>query len=251
MSTTLGDLIGSDIVTRTEETFDVLVTGSGNKSSQAFTLRCESFIPRSELFRKVRESAWNKDKKCWSDEAIILPNDSPATFCDYARFVYFAQIPDAPSPLEFDYNPQRHFGRQVGLYVLAERLGDLKTANLISEEIYKYSRDLYDLPGKDVINQAYRSTKPGSFLRALMCDMMIYHGDITRLHNEHPKGYRHEFCEDLLIKLMKVKGRELNSEEMEERIAGCMYHFHDGPKCKRSNSADVDEVISDRRASFR
>jgi hypothetical protein len=198
----LGDLIGSDTVTRTQETFDVLVTGSGNKSSQVFTLRCESFIPRSEFFRKAREEAWNSDTKCWSDEPIVLARDAPPIFADYARFLYFGDIPEATSPLGFDFDPQAHFSRQVGLYVLAERLGDLKTANLISDEIYKYSRDLYDLPGKDVINQAYHSTKPGSLLRALLCDMMIYDGDITQLHNEHPKGYRHEFSEDLPIKLM-------------------------------------------------
>lgn len=244
----MGDLVGAD------HSFVVLVGNDWDgKLPQEFTLRCENFLPRSELFREACEKAWDKNSKCWSGEPIRLVNDSPKGFADYARFVYFGDIPEAPSYSEFNYMPQAHFSRQIQLYVLAERLRNLRTANLISDEIYTYSRDLCDMPGRDVINEAYGSTQPGSLLRALLRDMMIYDGDITHLHNEHPRGYDKAFSAGLLIGLMTLKGRKFDFEELETRMLGCRYHFHANgeSKCTQSSSADLDEVISNRRASFR
>ena len=159
MSKTFGDLVGTD------ESLDVLVgtgsTDSTHELPQKFTLRCGSFLPRSEFLRKARRKMWNESLKCWSEEPIMMADDRPSTFEEYARHVYFGTIFDSPEyedSLDYKRIVQSHFSRMIRLYLLAEKRCDLKTSNLMLDEIYLYSQSGSYLPGRDVINEAYEAT---------------------------------------------------------------------------------------------
>jgi hypothetical protein len=81
MSNTFGDLVGED------KSFVVLA----GRIPRKFMLRCESFIPRSEL---VRDKAWNPELGDYYDEPITLANECPHAFADYVRYVYFGDVPE-------------------------------------------------------------------------------------------------------------------------------------------------------------
>lgn len=143
MVETFSDPVGPD------ESFPVVV-GTGN-SKREFTLRRDSFIPRSEFFENAQSKSWNKDLQCRSDEPIVLANTSPAVFKSYARCVYFGETPKAPEYKNlYDYlhgvSRKARFDRQIGLYLLAHKLGDRKTANLMTDEIFTYGHVSLDQP---------------------------------------------------------------------------------------------------------
>jgi hypothetical protein len=250
MSNTFGDVAGTDAL--------IVLVGAGRRM---VTLRCESLTSRSEFFREARSKAFNKDLRRYSDEPIILANDCPLVFIDYLRFVYFGDVPEERSEL-----PQVHFSRQIRLYVLAEKLGDFKAANRMSDAIFIQSRDCEVLPGENAINLAYHSTKPGSLLRALLRDMMIYEGVSDGWYNEQLSGYHTEFRDDVIAELMEHAWDSLESPVgvafgpgvLADRITNCERHVHDNdpdsnPKCLRSDATgvnSVEEVVADRRHVF-
>jgi hypothetical protein len=254
MSSTFDVLAGND--------FFVVLVGP---IPQKFTLRSESFLPRSEFLQRERKKAWNNESKRYSDEPIILANYSPHAFADYARFVYFGDVP------ECDYDKyQAHFIKQIGLYALAERLGDFKTANRMSDDIYTHSRDCEIVPEKDVVNLAYRSTQRGSLLRALFRDIMIYERIDPRTDDLWYEGYLNEFHsefrDDVLVELMNLVIKDPEStvdeavgqEVLHTRIMNCELHHHEeddqddwNPKCLRSDFTDILNVVAARKHTFR
>ena len=257
MDNTLGDLLGTDAH------FVVLV----GRTPQKFTLRCDSFIPRSEFFQREREKARNKELRRYSDEPIIIANECPQAFADYTRFVYFGGVPDILGNAELP-QQQSHFSRQISLYVLAERLGDFRTANRMSDAIFTHSRDFDILPEKDAINLAYRSTGPDSLLRALLRDIMVYeridpHTD-EHWYNVRLNEFHSEFRDDVLVELMSLViespdstvDEAVGQEVLYKRIMDCELHHHDdnsewNPKCLRSGSTNILIVVAERMHTFR
>jgi hypothetical protein len=249
MSDTFGDLAGTGA-------FVVLV----GADTQKFTLRSESFVNRSVFFRKARSEAWNKDLRLYSNAPIILANDCPHIFTGYLKFFYFGDVPEAP-----DDCAQGHFIRLIRLYVLAEKLGDFRTANEMSDEIYTHCRDYEALPEEDAINQAYRSTKPGSLLRALLRDLIIYEGTDKDWYSGQLSEFNREFCDDVLVEVLDVKFAcdgvatvydAYSPGVLKTRIMDCTLHYHDNdsdsnPKCLRSDATTVEQVVADRRHVFR
>lgn len=272
MSKTFGDLVGTD------ESLDVLVgtgsTDSTHELPQKFTLRCGSFLPRSEFLRKARRKMWNKSLKCWSEEPIMMADDRPSTFEEYARHVYFGTIFDSPEyedSLDYKRIVQSHFSRMIRLYLLAEKRCDLKTSNLMLDEIYLYSQSGSYLPGRDVINEAYEATDTDSLLRTLLRDMMFYDGNYTHWPIGRMRSVNKEFSEALMIRFMEQKlwsgdaliDEVFGREVLIKRVANCRYHKHDGdedeeesPKCVQLAFVKNDEDtmvarIRMRRANFR
>lgn len=252
MSDTFGDLAGTGA-------FVVLV----GADTQKFTLRSEGFINRSVFFREARSKAWNKDLRLYSDAPIILANDCPHIFTDYLKFSYFGDVPEAPNST--GPGVQGPFIRMIRLYVLAEKLGDSRTANKMSDEIYTHCRDYEALPEEDAINQAYRSTKPDSLLRALLRDLIIYEGTDKDWYSEQLNEFDTEFCDDVLVEVLDVKFAcdevatvydAYSPDVLKARIMDCTLHHHDNdsdsnPKCLRSDATTMGQVVADRRHVFR
>jgi hypothetical protein len=258
---TFGNLLIAD------ECFTVLVgTESAENTSEApqeFTLRCASFIPRSGFFRKALR---NKSL------AIVLADDSPSTFEEYARYVYFGTVLDRPEyedSLDYKDIVQEHYGQMFRFFLLAEKLGDLKTSNMMLDEIYVYSRDGMSLPGRDVINEAYESTDYGSLLRDLLRDMMFYEGNYTHWPIGSMRSVHKKFSEAVMIRIMEHKqygGPDTSVDDifgpevLTQRVARCRYHKHvdgeedESPKCAQLAPAEGDDMIEQiegRRANFR
>jgi hypothetical protein len=209
-------------------------------------------MPRSEFFKGAQSDGYGG-----ADKPTILADESPSTFKKYTRYVYFGVTPEEPkyqnSMISRVYNKPAHFGNQIGLYLLADRLGDHKTANLMTDEIYTYSCLVEEQHEKQDVNLVYRSTEPDNLLRALLRDMMIYHGHPDDWPNESLRGYDYRFRDDLLLKFMDLRGvKEFCTEVLEKMVASCEYHIHGKhEKCAQSPSIGVEEQIETRKVTFR
>jgi hypothetical protein len=62
----------------------------------------------------------------------------------------------------------------IKLYVLADKLIDLDTANLVMDELIAHVDACKIPPDIDYINIVYQCTPTGSPLRALFCDLYIH-----------------------------------------------------------------------------
>jgi hypothetical protein len=179
-----------------ESTFDCLV-GSAGELQKRFTLHNDFFIPRSEFFTAARSAAWNKDplKPTTLDDA----DDDPEVFANYMRSVYLGNANFLPDSKKAGFKPL------IKAYVLADKLGDLMTANMIIDRIISYSDDAFTLPNTDEVQLAYSSTTSGSPLRALLCDHFIHEAGAKYLIDKKLSEVDRDFFQDIAVRYLSIK----------------------------------------------
>jgi hypothetical protein len=113
------------------------------------------------------------------------------TFSIYLHCIYRNAMPDYVHPPNIKYNQgvfrrvaadERHladcqFERMIDLYVLADSLMDPLTANMAIAEIRRIGEvgdEDSQVPGAEVIDRVFRSTREGDGLRNLLADFYIY-----------------------------------------------------------------------------
>lgn len=131
------------------------------------------------------------------------------------------------------------FEKLIRFYLLAERLQDCETANLIIGKIIRISYDAKLLPTQAPISFAYESLAEGNRLRKLLRDLWIYGStsagtDSEDLRNE---GFSSKFLQDIAVEMLKIVGE--NPRDFDQTVEDicsddpCRYHQHDErhPKC--------------------
>lgn len=223
---------------------------------------------RSDFFKAARKPEWLADPA----KPTELPDEQPEVFARYLNCVYFGiqalQIDaDAPednrhgeeseeeptpdaflcSEAEYDLEEPlhkyvQHFNRYslilADLYLLADRLQDLETANLVMDEFIGFSDEGGTIQSGEVIRRVYESTAHGNPLRKLMRDTCVY-DSTSSTYMEYHLGYGHpEFARDVMVELLKL--RDSNSTKKVEDVYDkdlsvnkCHYHQHDKshPRC--------------------
>jgi hypothetical protein len=179
-----------------EETFDCLVGGAGEQQKR-FTLHNDFFIPRSEFFTAARSAAWNKDplKPTTLDDA----DDDPEVFANYMRSFYLGNASFLPDSEKAGFQPL------IKAYVLADKLGDLMTANMVIDRIITYSDEVFRLPSIDEVHLAYSSTASGSPLRALFCDHFIHEAGAQYLIDKKLSEIDRDFFQDIAVRYLSIK----------------------------------------------
>ena len=125
------------------------------------------------------------------------------------------------------------FEKLVRLYLLAERLVDLKTANMAVGEIVRSSNCFGVIPTQGPVSLAYGSTATGSPLRRLLRDYWIFesvsvHDGSERLRTA---GFPPEFVQDIAVEMLRIVGEDFNDFDKTvmdvccEEV--CRYHQHD------------------------
>lgn len=212
---------------RLHKNFEVLV-GRGPEQ-QLFPVFYDVVVPRSEFFRAARSDRWTK-----ADVPTLLEEENPVTFADYMSYVYFAHRErDRPhdnmelgliieaskaSVAELEHSqlgtpecPQiqcardRGFKDLIATYVLADKLMDPTTANMVIDDIIWFGEETLTVPTVEPINLAYDSTLPGSPLRKLIRDLYIHEAlhnsvETTMQSDPHP-----DFLVDFAIESNKLK----------------------------------------------
>ena len=161
--------------------FEVLV-GTG-ASQQMFSIHEQVVTKRSEFFRVVRQKRWNQK----NEAKMMLLGEDPHVFSAYLHTVYFG--PDHLKKLiaaadssasEDDDGEDEDFSKGieaarflVDLYILAAKLLDPVTANLVIDE-FICLLDLQHNVWCDAATHVYTFTKESSPLRRVVLDFYVH-----------------------------------------------------------------------------
>jgi hypothetical protein len=98
---------------------------------------------------------------------VDLTEHEPEVFETYIQCVYYGTVtsPELPSCKGDD-----SFKGLITLYLLADKLNDIITTNLVADEIIRTSEDLRKVPNSLCVTLAFDSTVAGSPLRKLCRD---------------------------------------------------------------------------------
>jgi hypothetical protein len=163
--------------------------------------------------------------------------------------VYFGQeglkhyADDIKSTGEANRVNKANFGFQqlIRVYLLADRLQDLVTTNVVIDEIMRFSDISGRIPCSDNFNHVYDHTTPHSPLRALMRDFWIYEMDeeYDQALDALPKDFMHDVLREFLrvkrdgkhATVKKAFNRDLRADT---KANTCFYHQHNDKhrKCR-------------------
>jgi hypothetical protein len=227
-------------------TFDVLV------GSKTFSLHTSVFTERSEFFRAARKPGWLAEHP---QKPVDLKDEDAEVFNEYMNCVYFGRdalkhyVDDVKSSPDIVQGTSADAGFKalIDVYLLADKLQDLGTANLVIDGIIQFSDDVGHTPDGSVLHYAYDHTPDQSPLRVLMRDYWMY--EMNAAYKNALDDLPEELMRDILREFLRVKNKDKNETVRKafEKILStatkediCHYHQHDDkyPKCAQKSSPD-------------
>jgi hypothetical protein len=130
----------------------------------------------------------------------------------------------------------------IKLYLLADKLQDTTTANMVMDKIEQFYKYEFVHPGNLPVSTAYQSTVEGSPLRKLLRNMWLYDTDSISEKRFGESKFPSEFLHDVLKLYMSIKNlRPKNLDSFSDITANdgllnkddcaipvrCRYHQHD------------------------
>jgi hypothetical protein len=178
--------------------------GTGN-DKQDFDVH-ESFLRSSLFFRKALSGDWIEAKT----RHVNLPEEEPAVFHDYIHFLYTHSlcVRSGNKPGEDDDGHDENKSL-LKLYVLAERLQDINTKNVVIEAMYNCLWGICtsgsQMPDVECIRIVYEGTPACSPMRRLLVDFYTYYAGASsfKLDGDYP----HELLLELTINLLTKRTR--------------------------------------------
>lgn len=172
---------------------------------ETFHTSAELLATRSVFFRKALSKEW---KEC-TDRVIRLPEDSAEIFSLYMHLLHTGEL-----AIRVDHNGDAWSGDEqykllTRLYVLAEKLQDVKTKNAALKAITKFSLEVHvepngknrnHLPSIEHVNTIYGGTVAGSMARKLLVHMYVY--DKTSAWDPRAEAWSKEFVCDFAAELL-------------------------------------------------
>lgn len=128
------------------------------------------------------------------------------------------------------------------LYLLADRLRDMRTANLVMDELIRFSVKGDESFTDEVVRRAYNATAHGNPLRKLLRDECVYATNSTDYRYLHVDTGHPEFTRDVMVEFIRLRDSAAN-EKVEDVYKlhdnhgwytdKCHYHQHDEthPRC--------------------
>lgn len=231
-------------------TFDVLV----GPDRKRISVHHDILTQRSGFFQAARKPQWIDGPQVPTDLSDYDPDD----FQDYLQLVYTREMlaPDVEVSQWCEdgchtetFTPglvtkvQSHYSDLVNLYILADKLQDLKSANLIMDRILQFDDDVPKMPRVDLIRRIWTKTPSTSPLRAMVRDLIIYEAQADYFDNAKITDLPKELLLDIAEEHLSIKWEEVGardgrvSEVYHKRISDfskCHYHQHDDkhPVCK-------------------
>ena len=211
-----------------KDTFEVLAGEQPNQ--QRFIVHRELFVKRSKFLEAASSSRWT----CGVNKPVDLTEHEPEIFDSYMQCVYLGSVtaPELPN-----HAGGKALGSLVMLYLLAEKLKDVATTNLVIDEIMWASEEHHELPCDADVTLAYTSTVAGNPLRNLCRDYYVYEAPPDELVDIHRGKFPSQFLQDVILELKRLATekepgdrRRMVRYVMREK---CCYHQHDDehPRC--------------------
>lgn len=216
-----------------ESVFDVAV-GKPPFRIKRFVLHTEVFKDRTALLDVERSE----------DDTVVLINEDPEIFLSYLNIVYFGknaleQSADIPMP---DPSPEApldarqdvadlQFEKLIRLYLLADSLEDVETANMIVDEIIRFSDAVDLVPTQTPVNLIYNSTPRYDALRPLMVEMWTYARHAKHVRRIRTGEFPQEFIYEITLELflaVRTDDRDRLDVTVKDRWDEdpCEYHVH-------------------------
>lgn len=171
---------------RFADTITALV-GSGN-DAQSFTVYTSSITSRSTFFAAAASERWISSGT--TKGAVDLSDDSPLIFDLYLRCLYADKVdlgdvdqyvfaadglePPANGIPDWWDSRDELLSRIIRLYVLADKLGDCASANLVIDHFVKILFGENWIPGTAHFHLAFDKSPETSPLWKLLVDVMVY-----------------------------------------------------------------------------
>jgi hypothetical protein len=240
-----------------EDTFDVVVGDPSSSESTRFTLHTNVFVAQSGFLSATRKPEWIAQNP---GRPVDLKDEDPELFQAYMNCVYFGFESIEHWADAFEHPPHRAtsandehnalFTKLISLYLLCERLIDFKAANMVIDEITRFSLNTGVIPLLAPTSLVYNSTAKGSPLRKLLCDYWMYDsGNIDRetlLADDFPV----ECLQDVALAVLKKFDEFPQNPFIRSDLAlsvrtlclkeKCRYHLHDDkdPQCGVKEQSD-------------
>ena len=123
----------------------------------------------------------------------------------------------------------------IELYLLADKLQDFTTANMVMDELVQFIAETAEIPKYALTSLVYNSTANNSPLRALLRDCWVHQMPTDAIDRLKADCFPRDFLEDVAMELMRLKLGIIQSEDYErsKRWDKCLYHQHDEehPRC--------------------
>jgi hypothetical protein len=219
---------------------------------QRFSVCHDVLTKRSGFFEVVRSPRWSSGPHIPTD----LSDHDPQEFSDYLHLVYTGEIisPDAKVSQWCDAGRSddafedvcdqlhSHYEALAKMYILADKLEDLTSSNMIMDGIIEFSDRVTRVPEPKLIRYIYDHTPPNSPLRTMIRDKIIHEVQADHFENLTEADYPQQLLFDIAKEFLKLKsdrvdGGELVSDVYEKYLSErntCHYHQHNDkhPKCE-------------------
>ena len=212
---------------------------------ESFTVHKEILTKRSPFIEAACSQRWNTPGPF---RPIELPDDDIRAFDMYLNCMYTNRVNtddayDAGPGEEEWCEDQRMRRLMLRTYILADKLGDIVTANLLLDGILDVYNSDQSAPSVDTIDFVFSSTAPDTPLQRLFIDIYVYADSGTLisdlLQSGHvPRAFLHPYMEKTASLLRAHPGRRFRDVFMRDIIDDyrCRYYPHDetdalGPCC--------------------
>lgn len=202
------------------------------------------FITRFVLHSEVFENRTCLSVERSEDNTTAFIHEDPALFLTYLNTVYFGKdaleqcadvpVPDCSTEVPVEERQDiadMQFQKLIRLYLLADSLEDRQTADMIIDEIVRFS-DAADLvPTQTPVTMVYTFTKPFGALRQLMVDLWTYARHVKHVERIRTGAFPEEFVQEITIDLFYAVRTEDRAEldvTVKDRCSEhpCQYHTH-------------------------
>jgi hypothetical protein len=225
------------------------------KHRKSFSVHKNIVCARSPFFAAACSERWIESKS----KSIELPEDDPDVFDIYLHCVYTncVDVGDTEEALEsedgFDEH-ERECLRLLNTYILADKVGDVITSNMVIDEIILMSEETDLLPSSKVTGIAASTAPPETPIYQLYLDFYVYEAGVSAIQT-FKRGYVPEaFMLSVLEEKTKLSedNRTVKIEDVFEygftTNHKCRYHRHDNehPRC-----GDGCEKVKDDKHSIK
>ena len=177
---------------------------------------------RSPFFASACGERWNDLGKF---NAIELPKDDVQAFSIFLECVYRDQV--VTEEIEGE---QEKFEVLVRTYCLADKLGDLTSANLVIDEILRYSDKELVVPEGDSLSYAFNNSPEDSPLCRLIVDYYMH--EAGKQSVDRSSGITQDFLLAFFKRFQEVKSDNISKtvgEAFRQTLSAqgrCYYHQH-------------------------
>jgi hypothetical protein len=206
---------------------------------------------RSGFLSAARSSRWNKEPQV----PVDLSDADPHEFSDYLQLVYTGTIvPTDPKILQYyrDGSPaenkkstrlasESYFHMLTRLYVFADKLEDLMSANMIMDCILDFNNESNFFPALHTITWVWEHTPANSPLRRLVRDIYVYETLEDYFDDKEDLKPPYELLMEMIKEHRKLTKKNHGQEVQNvypglilAKFSKCRYHQHkDGElQCK-------------------